>query len=124
MPQTDTHLSELAEIIVRRWELWPLGRAPPLKLEKPASESGAESGKTFPVDALDRGCKKSRHQKNDAASEETGMEPYATGVEIDDDELFAPLESTNALPPCPLKLPISGRLAQSMKSSENCYWQA
>jgi len=45
--------SELAEIIVRRWELWPLGRMPPMKIEKPAPEFGAEPKKTFRDDTLD-----------------------------------------------------------------------
>ncbi len=39
--------SELAEILVRRWELWPLDKAPPAKTENPAAETGAKAKPTF-----------------------------------------------------------------------------
>ncbi len=45
-------------------------------------------------------------------------------VEKSDDNLFTPLQSTNGRPPCPAKLPIDVRACQSMKTGDNCFWQA
>jgi len=49
------------------------------------------------------------------------MAPYVTNeVEIDDDNLFAPLQSTVQRPFYSAEVPIDARPSQSMKSGDNC----
>jgi len=48
------------------------------------------------------------------------MEVIIIEVEIDDDKLFALLQSTNSRPPYFRKMSIDDRLGQSMKSGDNC----
>ncbi len=44
--------SEGAEILIRRWELWPLGKAPAAEKESPAAETGAQTKQAFRAGAF------------------------------------------------------------------------
>ncbi|QDS99084.1 PVC-type heme-binding CxxCH protein [Adhaeretor mobilis] len=44
--------SELAEILIRRWELWPLGKAPVLERQEPEDKTGVTSPSCFQAGAF------------------------------------------------------------------------